>query len=335
MLSRVARSAVVTLVLAGVVVASVAAAPAPQAAPISLADYWAHVQATLTVVEGLDAHQADAAHLSLEKEAAAWEAVTSVRLGSGTVVPLDTSSLVSKLRATPPDPVGLRSRLQSLLDARDHWLNNSSGGGAGSSSADPMLALSQVLSDKDFQWDQGATGPGPIQAWLNKIEQQFWQWLISLLPSGSADVSWLRWVVVAFASLVLLAVLWYTLTRITTGLVAEDELDGLNGDGSEIITSDSAMEHAQETSRAGDYRSAVRWLYLSSLLTLEERGLLRFDRTRTNREYLRSVANTPELAHSLRDVIDVFDRVWYGFQTIDSETFAHYARRVTDLRRIR
>jgi hypothetical protein len=65
---------------------------------------------------------------------------------------------------------------------------------------------------------------------------------------------------------------------------------------------------------------------------LDEQGLLRYDRSRTNREYLRSISSKPELANPLRDVIDVFDRVWYGFESVDEETYQSYVKHVDDLR---
>ena len=34
----------------------------------------------------------------------------------------------------------------------------------------------------------------------------------------------------------------------------------------------------------------------------------------------------------LRDVIEVFDRVWYGFQTVDENTYKSYVERVEELR---
>jgi hypothetical protein len=73
-------------------------------------------------------------------------------------------------------------------------------------------------------------------------------------------------------------------------------------------------------------------LYLSSLLVLDEQGLLRYDRSRTNREYLRSISSRPELAKPLRDVIDVFDRVWYGFEAVDEDTYKTYVEHVQELR---
>jgi hypothetical protein len=79
---------------------------------------------------------------------------------------------------------------------------------------------------------------------------------------------------------------------------------------------------------------AVRYLYLSALLLLEERGLLRYDRSQTNREYLRGVVHRPDLAAILQEVVEVFDRVWYGFQPIDEAEVSHYTARVAELRRL-
>ena len=97
------------------------------------------------------------------------------------------------------------------------------------------------------------------------------------------------------------------------------------------LTAESALRRAQTLSQGGDYRTAVRYLYLSTLLLLEERGLLRYDRSQTNREYLRSLKGRPELASVLRDVIEVFDRVWYGFQPLDEAAYHHYAAQVQNL----
>ena len=69
------------------------------------------------------------------------------------------------------------------------------------------------------------------------------------------------------------------------------------------------------------------------LKKLEERGILRYDRSQTNREYINSVAHSPRLAARLRGVVEVFDRVWYGYQPLDEATYDRYAEEVKDLRR--
>jgi len=47
---------------------------------------------------------------------------------------------------------------------------------------------------------------------------------------------------------------------------------------------------------------------------------------------LRSVAHLPILVAILREVIEVFDRVWYGYQPLDEATYNQYAARVAELR---
>ena len=106
----------------------------------------------------------------------------------------------------------------------------------------------------------------------------------------------------------------------------------LIGEEDEIITSKAAFAKAQKLSRTGDYRSAVRYLYLSALLIMDERGVLRYDRSKTNREYLRSVTDTPELAKPLGEVIEVFDDVWYGYHDLEEDTFKRYSNRVEELK---
>ncbi|MCB9136213.1 MAG: DUF4129 domain-containing protein, partial [Anaerolineales bacterium] len=132
---------------------------------------------------------------------------------------------------------------------------------------------------------------------------------------------------------VLLTLIFFYILRGTWGnLIAEAE-DTMNGNGETApLTADSARQRARELSQTGDHRTAIRYLYLASLLLLEERGLLRYDRTLTNRETLRSVQNRPDLAAPLQEVVETFDRVWYGYQEVDAPTFEHYAERVEDLR---
>ena len=131
---------------------------------------------------------------------------------------------------------------------------------------------------------------------------------------------------------ILILVLIYAVRSIFADFISEANLNE-NGNGfDKALTSDSAFERAQSLSRDGEYRSAVRYLYLSCLLLLDERGLLRYDHSKTNREVLRSVSDSPELAGPLQDVVEVFDNVWYGYHTLDEESFRHYSERVEELK---
>ncbi|RMD73583.1 MAG: DUF4129 domain-containing protein, partial [Chloroflexi bacterium] len=76
--------------------------------------------------------------------------------------------------------------------------------------------------------------------------------------------------------------------------------------------------------QAGDRRSAVRYLYLAALLWLDEQGLLHYDRSLTNREYLQQLRDQRSLRDRLAPVVNTFDAVWYGQQVIDEQAFARY-----------
>ncbi|HET9912880.1 MAG TPA: DUF4129 domain-containing protein, partial [Anaerolineales bacterium] len=126
--------------------------------------------------------------------------------------------------------------------------------------------------------------------------------------------------------------LFFIARSLSHNLVREAQLAAEGNENDEVLTSKGAFKRAETLSMQGDYRNAIRYLYLSSLLVLDEQGLMRYDRSRTNREYLRSVSSKPELAKPLRDVIDVFDRVWYGFEGVDEQTYQSYVERVDELR---
>ena len=87
----------------------------------------------------------------------------------------------------------------------------------------------------------------------------------------------------------------------------------------------------QALPNVGNYRSAVRNLYLAALLTLEQHGLVPADRSLTNREVLGRVDSTHPLRPHLQPVVETFDDVWYGVHEPDAGTYAAYAHSIDEL----
>lgn len=309
-----------------------------QGTPTPIDEYWHRIETTLASIEDLKQTEADAASVRTELDAMAGqlEAIHQVALQDGTVIPIDHSFLVSRLRADPPTLESIEETLRAMLNQRERWQTDRATQGQGispTSWSQMQRQLDDILSREEFQWQPPT--PNPIQEWFNKLLRQALDWFVSLLPQEMVvGGHFMQWIVGGVLTVALLVILWVVVRSVGSSLVGEADLDK-QWDERGVITADGALKNAQETARTGDYRSAVRWLYLSSLLILEEHGLLRYDRSRTNREYLRSVAHSPELSNILRDVIDVFDRVWYGFQPIESADYEHYVERVTQLRRLR
>ena len=82
----------------------------------------------------------------------------------------------------------------------------------------------------------------------------------------------------------------------------------------EARDTDSLLSLAERHARDGDYRTAFRLVYISTLVALDSGGVLRFDRSRTNWEYLRTLRHSgqTEIYESMLPLTRDFDRLWYG-----------------------
>jgi Domain of unknown function (DUF4129) len=92
-------------------------------------------------------------------------------------------------------------------------------------------------------------------------------------------------------------------------------------------TSRDLAEAALAAARAGDFRTAVRKLYVSLLYELSERGLIELEDSATNHEYLRKAARFAGVAAPMRYLTDRFDYVWYGMLPTSEDDFADYMAR--------
>ncbi len=294
-------------------------------APLSWEEYWQWVQETRDLVAGLEGRPPEGRNDPLLAAARRWEEVRAVLLPDGTAVPLDTSYLVARLRADPPDPPRLRQSLEALLAARDGW---PAAGPAGQE----LAALQGILGRPEFQW--APEEPSPVAQWFQRLLERITEFLARLLPGGLGEDTPLSLVLSLVGAALLVAVIVLVLRRVRAGLVAEAEMEPAAA-GEAGLSAAGALERAQAAAAAGDTRAAVRYLYLAALLELEERGLLRYDRSLTNREYLRSVVQSPGLVAALRPVVEVFERAWYGFQPVDEVTYGRYAAWVAELRKQR
>ena len=72
------------------------------------------------------------------------------------------------------------------------------------------------------------------------------------------------------------------------------------------------LDQAAGAVQAGQYREAIRFAFLALLAGLQHRGLLRYDSSRTNREYLFDLRGVPDLAAVFRDAARPYERAWYG-----------------------
>ena len=292
--------------------------------PLPLAEYWRRAEQTLDLVELISDLPAEEQRLALQFEADRWQHTMGVTLSDGSQLDLDHSYLVSTLRAEPMNLAAIHQILEDMLAGRDSWP-------AGKHLPGDLAALQTILDRPAYQWRPDK--PSAIESWFVDLIRKLARALPNPDPQGDGiTINIPVDVLVTIAGiLIMLFVFWFVGREFMGGLLLEAGAGPSTRDGGEPLTAARALQQAQNLSTAGDYRSAVRYLYLASLLRLDERGLLRYDRSRTNREYLRSVDEKPELASNLKDVIDVFDEVWYGYQPLDKSSYEHFVDRVSDL----
>ena len=295
--------------------------------PLPLDEYWRQVEETQALVTSLEDVPTETAHAQLSGAAEQWERITELVLSDETLIPVDHSFLLSQLRADPPDLTQLDHLLTAILTARDTWPQPKT------TSLDTDV-LEKILARPEFQWQ--SEQPSPLDEWWLQLQERFWELVSRFLSSdsGIVGVPLLRYVLTGLGALALILVLAYALRSLIADFVADTEIAPENAIGDENMAAAAALKRAQLLSGEGDYRTAVRYLYLSTLLWLDERGLLHYDPACTNREFLRQLSSNDSLHKALLPVVDFFDRVWYGFAPLDGRAYAAFSRQVEQVRQV-
>jgi len=85
-------------------------------------------------------------------------------------------------------------------------------------------------------------------------------------------------------------------------------------------SADAWASFADKFARHGQWRLALRALYLELLVTLHERGSIRYERQRTNGDYLAALLGAPAGAPFAR-LTAAFELAWYGNKPFESADY--------------
>ena len=134
----------------------------------------------------------------------------------------------------------------------------------------------------------------------------------------------LRYVLFPLGAIALVIVVVFFIRQIRRNLIIEARDDVSDITQERVETERAALSHAETAEAANDFRGALRFLYLSAILHLQERGVLPYDKSLTNREYLHQAQADIDLQATLGPVVTLFDEVWYGHKPCDAKTLADY-----------
>jgi hypothetical protein len=151
--------------------------------------------------------------------------------------------------------------------------------------------------------------------------------LFSVFPAADQFL-WVSRIIMIIAFLGLISLFLFLILRYTrrsqeppdspvTDLVAEEVV---------LREPDYYIKLAEEAFDSGELRAACRQYFIAILSALHRTGRISYLPFRTNGEYLRSLWGKPspqEDVRYFRESVFVYEKVWYGNQTVDPETVRH------------
>jgi Domain of unknown function (DUF4129) len=186
-------------------------------------------------------------------------------------------------------------------------------------------------------------------AWISRLIKKLWPGGLNLSGGDSAPSKWtvrdlVKWLIVIVVVTVSLgaALIWLRRRHEASALLIPASIAPLP-DLSDAVLATARSEDewfvlAGQLEGSGDFRSALRAIYLGLLAGLAQREWLTIRRDRTNRDYLdeftrrwrrrpqATVDARTEVPGKLRSSMRQFDRVWYGFQMPTADAVATYRR---------
>lgn len=179
----------------------------------------------------------------------------------------------------------------------------------------------RILQDPRY-YDPGPTGQ---RNWMSRAVQRILDWIRELfnkldapkptvMGGGSFAPAFLVPIVWILLGLGLLFFLGFFIYKFSFAGAVRRKKVGVLSEDEEALSSDEWLVRARELEAKGEFREAVRCLYLAVLLRLDEAAILRFVRHETNWEHLKRYerAQRQLTDFDLRTLTKLFDRVWYG-----------------------
>lgn len=244
----------------------------------------------------------------------------------------------------------------------------SAGGGSGAQVSPDKLdrAIREVARKPEYTWRMPRTGAAEpnkmerglyaLRRALERIAERIWGLVRKLLSrrdsTGSAEPSrslnWLLSVhVLLYAALAIVAcTLAIVLLRMRRRRGRRAEVVGepihavpdLTAESvrADQLPADGWLRFAEELTRQGDLRLALRALHLGTLAYLAHQQLITIARFKTDHDYERELQRRghsyPEIVAAFSQNVTVFERVWYGMHDVSYETLDRFSSSLAQIR---
>lgn len=191
--------------------------------------------------------------------------------------------------------------------------------------ADPKEDIKSILARAEYQ----KKVEDPITKFIRETKERAWELITELynrafnaLFGTGAQASWLFRAIIIGGISVAIFLLVRSILRFRRGKKPERTRTILGEEIEEGMTPRDLAQSAEAAARAGDFRSAIRKLYISLLYELAERRLVELEPNATNHDYLARLSRFSALAPPLRYLTDRFDYTWYGMYPSSQDDYS-------------
>lgn len=169
----------------------------------------------------------------------------------------------------------------------------------------------------------------------------FWRWLKDFLRSLSINIKFanqsnfesnlLQWLINAVLFICIFAIVTLIWLHLKKQQLQDSQTDRIKAQSEPDL--DYALWHkqAQQFALAGNFKQAIRALYLSVLKLLDERNLATFAPTKTNREYLYALSTLPNIQLPFQQFTAVVEDVWFGYRSASAEDFVFCQQKLAEI----
>jgi len=178
-------------------------------------------------------------------------------------------------------------------------------------------SIKAYVNDKDFEYEKEVVETP--SAW-----DRFWQWfwnkyndMIST-EAGKTTMQIIYWLLgIAAVTFFVLKVIKMNRMNLFRASPPGNIPYKIEDENVYTISFNEAIQQALQN---GNYRLAIRLLYLQNLKTLSDKNLIIWQPNKTDADYLREISK-PGLKQSFKNITDIFEYAWYGNLVVTKDDF--------------
>lgn len=177
----------------------------------------------------------------------------------------------------------------------------------------------------------------PMESLWERLQKRLVQLIESIFGKMNPDSSsqyagiFMRFIAILITGFVLYLVIRYLVQKNGNLLFGRKNknFDIGSGDLHENIHEINFDERIADFELQKDYRSAIRYRFLSVLKKLNDQKILEWNPEKTNKDYISELKN-PLMKERFRELVYIFDYVWYGGFFIDESAFQIFKKKFID-----